>query len=339
MDVPTDSDGWGSSATPWSLAAGHGLIRLDELHWHLSYLNDCVYLSLLSASPWPCSSIHPQFADHGARFTYTPSQDDTVLAVCAAPRDTGSSGGGQLTSRSNALFRSKWKYFYWRQTRGSGEWLTKAASRCQRGKHHINRNTPVVTSVTVKAGRWNESVWQPSRRKEELINDVSVVSAFCWRVWSVFKELPWQKDKQMLWDVWPFSWWRAVGILKSHFLVFKRHPSHVDSDFLSSLTATEHGIASQVLGMPSEVLPGAFRLPLWSASGQMAARHGHFWQLPPGRNTSRKWTVDSRGVIDRDFTRLNLRFRCQSGKKVCPSFQHFCWCLPYFDGGRELSKS
>lgn len=253
--------------------------------------------SFLSPSPWPCSCIHPQFRDQGA--VHAHALAGWHCSGCVR-RSSGRdlrvpTAGGHLASCSKAQFRSKWKYFYWRQTRGSGEWLTKSASCCQRSKHHTNRNTPVATRVTVKPGRWNEFVRQPLKWKKKLINfhgmlskDVSVVPAFCWRVWSVFKELPWQKDKQMLWDVWPVSWWWAVGILKSHFLVFKRHPSRVDSDFLSSLTAAVRSIASQVLRMHSEVLQGALGLPLWSASGQMAARCSHFWQLPPGRNTSRK---------------------------------------------------
>lgn len=152
-DVSTDSDWWGNSATPCSLAAGHGLISLDESHWHLSYLNDYVYLSIspppsshLSPSPWPCSRILPQFRDHGGVHVHT------LVGWHRSGRVRRSSGrewvftaGGPLASRSEARFRSKWKYFfYWRQTRGSGEWLTKAASRCQRSKHHTNRNTPVT---------------------------------------------------------------------------------------------------------------------------------------------------------------------------------------------------
>lgn len=51
----------------------------------------------------------------------------------------------------------------------------------------------------------------------------------------------------MLRVIWPVSWWWAVGILKSHFLVFKRHPSLLGSDFLCSLTTIVQSVASQVL--------------------------------------------------------------------------------------------
>ena len=55
----TDSDWWGRSATPCSLAAGHGLIRLDELHWHPSYLNDSVYLLISPLLPLPSPFSQP----------------------------------------------------------------------------------------------------------------------------------------------------------------------------------------------------------------------------------------------------------------------------------------
>lgn len=157
-----------------------------------------------------------------------------------------------------------------------------------------------------------------------LSHGVMVVPAFCWRLWSVFKVLPWQRDKQMLRDVWPDSRWRAVGILKSHFLVFKRHPSRLGSGFLSSLTAAVQSVASQVL---SGCILRCFKGPL----GCHFERLQDKWRLRavisdscrPGRNTSRKLTADYRGVIDRDFTRLNLSFRCWSGKTVCPCGQRF----------------
>lgn len=270
-DVSTDSDRWGNSATPWSLAAGHGLIRLDELHWHLSYLNDCVYLSISPLFPLPqplALLLHPPTVQRSRCSSRTRPRRMTAHWACAPLLWTGSLGlycrGVTSQVAAKRDLGANENIFYWRQTRGSGEWLTKAASRCQRSKHHTNRNTPVATRVTVKPGRWIEFVWQPYKRKKKLINfhgmlsnDVSVVPAFSWRVWSVFKELPWQKDKQMLWDVWPVSWWRAVGILKSNFLVFKRHPSRVDSDFLSSLTAAV--CAERCLAGPQNAFGGASR--------------------------------------------------------------------------------
>lgn len=260
-----------------------------------------IYPSPPSLSSPPALGLAPastHSSEITVQFTHTPSQDDTALGVCAAPLDGifGSLLPGvtsQLAAKRDLGVNEKDSID---DRRGAAvNDSQRAASRCQRSKHHPNRNTPVATRVTVKLGRWNELARRPFKWKKQLINfpnifsyDASVVPAFCWRVWSVFKELPWQKDKQMLRDVWPVSWWRAVGILKSHFLVFKRHPSRVDSDFLSCLTAAVQSVASQVLRMHSEVLQGAFGLPLWSASGQMAARCSHFWQLPPGRNTSRK---------------------------------------------------
>lgn len=146
-DVSTDSDWWGNSATPWSLAGGHGLIRLDELHWHLSYLNDCTNLSisplfplrqplaLLSNPP----KVHAHALAGGHRSGRVRRSSGRDLRVFTA--------GGHLASRSKAPCRSKWKYF---SLTTDGEWLTKAALCCQRSKHHTNRNTPVATRVTVK---------------------------------------------------------------------------------------------------------------------------------------------------------------------------------------------
>lgn len=86
-DVSTDNDWWGKSATPCSLAAGHGLIRLDELHWHSSYLNDSVYLPISPLLPLPFSQplallLHPPTVQRSlVEFTHTHTECHYVY-VC-----------------------------------------------------------------------------------------------------------------------------------------------------------------------------------------------------------------------------------------------------------------
>lgn len=131
-DVSTDSDWWGNSATPCSLAAGHGLISLDESHWHLSYLNDYVYLSIspppssrLSPSPWPCSRILPQFRDHGGVHAHTlAGRHRSGRVRRSSGREWVFTAGGPLASRSEARFRSKWKYFFLLTTDAGQRWVT-----------------------------------------------------------------------------------------------------------------------------------------------------------------------------------------------------------------------
>lgn len=186
-DVCTDSDWWGNSATPWSLAASHGLIRLDELHWHLSYLNDCVYLSISPLFPLPqplALLLHPPAVQRSRCSSRTRPRRMTPLWACAPLLWTGSLGlycrGVTSQVAAKRDLGANENIFYWRQTRGNGEWLTKAASRCQRSKHHTNRNTPVATRVTVKLGGWNEFVWQPLKWKKKLTSTTCYLLTYRW---------------------------------------------------------------------------------------------------------------------------------------------------------------
>lgn len=263
-DVSTDSDWWGNSATPCSLAAGHGLISLDESHWHLSYLNDYVYLSispLLPLASPPALGLAPA-SSHSSEitveFTHTPSQDDTALCVCAAPLD-GSwflLPGVPLQVAAKRDLGANENIFFIDDRCGAAVSDSQSLRHVAREANIIQIETHLSRLETCHCENGNmkrvceTSIWMEKKVINfhgMLSHDVMVVPAFCWRVWSVFKVLPWQEDKQMLRDVWPVSWWRAVGILKSHFLVFKRHPSRFDSGFLSSLTAAVQSVASQVL--------------------------------------------------------------------------------------------
>lgn len=169
-DVSTDSDWWGNSATPCSLAAGHGLISLDESHWHSSYLNDSVYLSIpppfLSPLPQPLALLlHPPTIQRSRWSSRTHPRRMTPLWACAPLLWTvvGFYCRGSPCKLQRSTISAQMKiffFFYWWQTRGSGEWLTKAVSRCRRSKHHTNRNTPVTPRNMSLWNRLHEmSLW------------------------------------------------------------------------------------------------------------------------------------------------------------------------------------
>lgn len=126
-------------------------------------------------------------------------------------------------------------------------------------------------------------------------------------------------------SVWPDPWWWAVGILESHFLVFKRHPSFFDSNFLCCIKTIVQSIASQVLPV---YIRRCFKWPL-DFSFHLLRTNGLYLQplQPPVLETER-WgeNFGLRDVIDHGF-KGQISNLVISQWRTCVLVDRVCWCL------------
>lgn len=136
----------------------------------------------------------------------------------------------RLKIRCEGWFKSIWSYLLLTAGVSSGRWLTKVMSRCLRNKHGINKNTPVITWSTP----WWEQIYETVDYFKNIYYLYCLFSLmtkhgsplFCYFVvcWNYchYRRLNRRCRVSKYLTVWPDPWWWAVGILESHFLVFKR---------------------------------------------------------------------------------------------------------------------